>query len=160
MSWKKELVEHSLMVSVFRLRRLGFFRDFCSGIVSWKNAYEEELGKISLTVSLGDSRWPSNRIQFQYSYTDYGSGETNWLDYWAEIVTTNCRYGGYRYWFLCPLWINGHPCHRRVAVLYKPPSCSLFGCRLCHDLTYKSSQESHKYDWLYKQPGFEGLGYI
>ena len=160
MSSKKELVEHSLKVSIFLLRRLGFFSGFCSGVISWKNAYEEELGRISLTVFIGESRWPSNRIVFRYSHTDYWSGETEWFDYWAEIVTTNCRYGGYRYWFLCPLWRNGYPCRRRVAVLYKPPSGSLFGCRICHDLTYKSSQESHKYDWLYKQPGFEGLRYI
>ena len=32
--------------------------------------------------------------------------------------------------------------------LYLPPGERRFGCRRCHSLTYKSSQESHRYDWL------------
>ena len=62
------------------------------------------------------------------------------LDYPVRLVTTPCRLGGVRWWFICPLTKNGVPCGRRVRKLYL---CGkYFGCRHCHDLTYQSSQES------------------
>jgi hypothetical protein len=45
-----------------------------------------------------------------------------------------------RWWFVCPLSRNGIACHRRVRKLYL--SGRYFGCRHCHRLTYRSSQES------------------
>ena len=36
----------------------------------------------------------------------------------ALVVSTPCRYGGTRWWFLCPIFIDGKPCHRRVTALY------------------------------------------
>lgn len=154
MSSKKELVEYCLKLSVFQLRRLGFFGGYRhSGIFSWKNAYEEELGKVLVTVSIGDERWPIDRIEFQYTHSDYWSGGSMSMDYSADIVSTPCRYGGHRYWFLCPIYRNGRACRRRVAVLYKPPGSRFFGCRTCFDLTYKSSQESHMYDSLARSLG-------
>jgi putative DNA primase/helicase len=41
---------------------------------------------------------------------------------------------------------NEASCNRRRAFLYLPPKASHFGCRLCHHLTYRSSQESHLID--------------
>jgi len=62
----------------------------------------------------------------------------------VEIVTTNCHFGGHRFWFLCPLTKNGVPCKRRVRVLYWHSDAPFFGCRSCHDLTYESSQTHDK----------------
>ncbi len=53
-----------------------------------------------------------------------------------------------RWWFACPLVVNGRACGRRVRMLYLPPNGRYFGCRGCHDLTYRSCQESHQYDRL------------
>ena len=39
-------------------------------------------------------------------------------------------------------------CNRRVLYLYKPPNKSLFRCRSCHNLTYRSVQERRKYQGL------------
>ena len=47
---------------------------------------------------------------------------------------TRCNYGGERRWLLCPR------CFKRVAKLYRPPDEVLFACRLCHELTYRSTQ--------------------
>lgn len=63
----------------------------------------------------------------------------------AHLVSTPCRYGGTRWWFLCPLSIDGKSCNRRVTTLYFVDG-SGFGCRHCHDLAYRSSRESHKAD--------------
>ena len=64
------------------------------------------------------------------------------------LHTTKANFGGVRWWFACPLGVEGERCNRRVAKLYLPPQGREFGCRKCHDLTYESSQESHTYDRL------------
>ena len=62
----------------------------------------------------------------------------------VRVVATQSHYGGRRWWWLCPLVVNGIPCRRRVGKLYLPPDGQYFGCRHCHRLTYASSQESRK----------------
>ena len=57
-----------------------------------------------------------------------------------ELTSTRCNFGGRRFWFVCPLTNNGIPCRRRAFTLHLPPGGQYFGCRLCHRLTYRSSQ--------------------
>ncbi len=59
------------------------------------------------------------------------------------LVTTRTQFEGLRWWFRCPLCVNGKPCHRRAGKIYLPPGARLFGCRECHRLAYRSSQEAH-----------------
>ena len=47
---------------------------------------------------------------------------------------TKCNYGGLRPWLICM------DCGRRVGVIYL--RVKKFACRHCHDLTYRSCQES------------------
>jgi hypothetical protein len=61
-------------------------------------------------------------------------------DYVIRITTTRPRIGGVRYWFRRPVEHDGKPCGRRVKKLYLPPDKEIFGCRYCHDLTYRSCQ--------------------
>ena len=62
-----------------------------------------------------------------------------------------CNFGGYRWWFICPLVVNGNVCGRRVGALYLGGE-EYFGCRHCYNLTYECQKESYnKY--------FEELGY-
>jgi hypothetical protein len=70
-----------------------------------------------------------------------------------RIATTRPRFGGLRWWFVCPLTVNGRPCGRRVGKLYLPPAGRYFGCRHCHDLTYTSCQTHDKrVDFLRNDP--------
>ena len=54
---------------------------------------------------------------------------------------------------------DGGPFGRRVRKLYLPPGSRRFGCRNCHDLTYTSSQDSHRYGQLFaalaRETGFD-----
>jgi hypothetical protein len=72
------------------------------------------------------------------------------LDYSIQLVTTQPKFGGLRWWFICPLVVNDAPCRRRVGKLYLPPHSRYFACRHCHELTYTSCQESGKYNTLYR----------
>jgi hypothetical protein len=74
-------------------------------------------------------------------------GEKVTLPIW--LATTPVYFGGSRWWWLCPL--SG--CGRRVGRLYLPPRRRFFGCRHCHDLTYRSSQQAHKRDAPHAKAG-------
>ena len=90
------------------------------------------------------------------------------LTYWlrdGQVVQTGFRYqttrpglGGLRWWFECPLTVNGVPCGRRVGRLYLPPWARYFGCRHCFRLTYRSCQQAHETErllaWLCKSRAF------
>lgn len=51
----------------------------------------------------------------------------------APLITTECNYGGKRYWFTCPC------CGGRCAVLYLSKRVA---CRKCHQLVYESQSEN------------------
>jgi len=82
------------------------------------------------------------------TYTLDGSPSAGASEERLGFLTTKANFGGVRWWFACPLGVEGERCNDRVAKLYLPPQGRKFGCRKCHDLTYESSQESHAYDGL------------
>ncbi len=65
------------------------------------------------------------------------------------LLDTRPNRGGARWYLSCPFVSEGECCGDRVRKLYLPPGERRFGCRKCHDLTYESSQENHRYDALY-----------
>ena len=74
---------------------------------------------IEVTPNLGG-------VRLHYNYQ--GQPVTPYLVRWE---TTTPRYGGRRYWWLCP------SCGRRCATIY---GGRLFLCRVCHNLTYETAQ--------------------
>ena len=82
-------------------------------------------------------------MQLKYTVMPRGL-EQEKLDYHVRLVTTRPHLGGMRWWFICPLAVNDRPCRRRVAKLYG--AGKYFGCRACHGLVYRSSQEAHQRD--------------
>ncbi len=106
-------------------------------------------GSISFTVSTIEG---DEYIRFLYTQTDNHSGEKTDLDYKVRLTSTPCHFGGRRWWFVCPLVVNGRDCNHRVGVLYLGGG-KYFGCRQCYNLTYRSSKEHDKrVDWLRKHP--------
>lgn len=61
------------------------------------------------------------------------------VSYRVEIRNTPCHFGGFRFWFTCPLICNGQRCGRRVGILYL--NGDYFGCRHCHEIAYRSQYE-------------------
>lgn len=62
-----------------------------------------------------------------------------------SLQSTNPHFGGERFWFVCP------QCKRRVGKLLLPPGSAFYRCRQCHDLTYFSCNESHRWDNLFQK---------
>jgi hypothetical protein len=111
----------------------------------------EVTGSIGFVVSTVEG---DEYIRFQYTQTNRHSGEKSDLDYKARLDSTPCNFGGRRWWFICPLVVNGRPCNRRVGVLYIDGGKYL-GCRHCHNLTYTSSKESHQFDRMFRRMGID-----
>jgi len=83
--------------------------------------------------------WPNESVRLRYGDPD-GS---NPVDLRIALVSTFVRNGGKRWWFSCPLLCEGLPCRRRCSSLNLPRGADYFGCRSCHNLTYRSSQNAH-----------------
>ena len=60
--------------------------------------------------------------------------------YGVPLSSTRCHFGGRRFWFLCPIDIEGRACLRRCRILYRPRGATYFGCRRCHRLTYEANK--------------------
>lgn len=140
---KKYTTDNCRNISIFELKRDKLLQpdQIRSGRWVWRNAYSGE-EQASVGYELNTNR-PSAYLRLQYTNTSW-SGEKTELDYRVRMQTTACHFGGYRWWFICPLTVNGRYCGRRVGKLYLAPGSRYFGCRHCQDLTYRSSQESDK----------------
>lgn len=128
-STRKTSVEQCMILSVRSLRLSGFLAAGRAGEIKWSNGAGEIIGKASIEMLNRDGE-----LRLKIS------------DYYVDMIRTECNYGGVRSWFLCPVSVDGVYCGNRCSKLYLPPAGKYFGCRHCYDLTYRSCQESHKYD--------------
>ena len=73
-------------------------------------------------------------MYIKFTYREIKTSEKK--NFMVPLDATPCRFGGFRYWFLCP------ECNKRVAIIHLPLSKKIFACRECHNLTYESRRES------------------
>ncbi|QDU23612.1 hypothetical protein [Urbifossiella limnaea] len=130
---RKSTVEESLTLSL---------RDFR------KSLYQTAAGALAWTSSSGARSsigyvvtWNNDAPSITLSYR-WRDAEDVRILVWLERTPT--PFGGSRWWFTCPLVVRGVACNRRAGKLYLPPGSRYFGCRTCHDLTYRSAQEAHQ----------------
>jgi hypothetical protein len=116
------------------------------GVCRWEGR-DGPLFSIDLEVRTTDMGRPVVVLAYTHLY----GGEPRQERYQVRLTTTVPRFGGIRWWFVCPLVRCGRPCGRRVGKLYLPPGGRYFGCRHCYCLSYTSSQESRKYDGPYRR---------
>lgn len=137
---RKTTVEESLVIAVKDVHR-RFVRPEM-GTLLWgygRSAVRRQAAVDYLLSGGGDER----KLILRYCLK---TAETVWLT--VRLQTTPTQFGGRRWWFTCPLVVNGVPCERRVGKLYLPPGAKCFGCRTCHNLTYRSCQEAHQEERL------------
>ena len=150
----RKTVEECKVIDTAWLNRHGYFCGFKRGGIHWKNAFGEVTSSIGIEVSVVEEYHGGKYARFFYTQTNGFTKEKTELDYKVRLVTTPCNFGGFRYWFICPLVIDGESCRRRVGNLYLPPGSKYFGCRHCYNLTYRSCKEHDKrVDPILKNPG-------
>ena len=145
----KTTVEACLSLDINKLRRDSLLYDpgpegTARGSLIWHNDQEK--------TGAAGYRIERNTGGIVYRLLYWINGVDVDLPIWIEWIPQH--FGGVRWWFRCPLAVNKTPCGRRAGKLYLPPGGRYFGCRRCHNLTYTSCQESHKFDralWLMVQ---------
>jgi len=122
-------VEQCLLIDAALWMRDGILREGLrhSGTCRWTSPTGELRGGVSFQVNTIDVAYPTVRLL----YTMPGTGE---LDHAVRLQTTQPYWGCVRWWFTCPLVMNGRRCGRREEKLYLPPGCKYYGCRRCYDV--------------------------
>lgn len=146
---KRTTVEDCRTLTAHRLARDGVLAEGVgSGTIWWTDSLSGER-----TSALGYRReidGDRGVLHLCYSVPARVSGRKD-IDESILLSTTASAVGGRRWWFHCPLVVQGRLCRRRIGKLYLPPGSRYFGCRACHALTYTSCQESHRYDGVFNQ---------
>jgi|ERR1035437_691339 hypothetical protein len=145
----KAIAEHSNALSVFFLKKHGYLNkddSFRYGGITWSYGGESK-SRINFRINKDDWGTPEERayINLIYTHTDSWTQEKSDMNSRIELTTTPCRYGGVRYWFICPLTKSGVYCGRRVGVLYSIGKW--FGCRHCGEIAYEAQMSGGKYRW-------------
>ncbi len=157
-SGKKTTVEDCLSIDANRWMREGILKEGRAAFGSWKWTYSRG-GGFTVHYQAVTTDPESSHVRLSYSFVWTSTGQEESHDYRVGLTATRPRFGGVRWWFLCPLTVNGKACGRRVGKLYLPPRGRYFGCRHCHQLSYSSCQEHDKrVDALLRNP--EALGAI
>jgi len=122
----KRTTEDHRALDVRKLHRDGALVAGRSCSWEWKRRGE-------VVASIGIETETLERVRLRYQVTIRSRTEAR--DYPVPITWTPCHLGGNRPWFLCPC------CDRRVAKLY---SSTLFACRHCLRLNYRSQQANKR----------------
>jgi hypothetical protein len=122
--------------------------DRVSGTLRWRSDQTgEQTASIGYEASLMNPK--SAWVRLRYAASDRPQ------DYRIRLTTSPCHYGGYRWWWVCPL--SG----RRAAKLYLPPGATVFAARQVYGLGYLSQrlialERSHERQGrLYQRLGVE-----
>lgn len=129
--------QHSISTKFLKDNKY-FIGGIRSGGISWSRN-GQETGSVSFIVSTCEGE---EYIRFLYTNTNRATNVKTELDYIVQLTWTPCNYGGRRWWFICPLSMNGLVCYRRVGTLYFAGKYA--GCRHCYNLTYTSCKEHDK----------------
>jgi hypothetical protein len=136
---KKDIVEDCHVLDVNRWTREGILREGIHHFGGWKwcnAATGEETSSIGYEVNTADMAFPWIRLYYTFTRTQ------EHMDYKICLQPALPPFGGFRWWFICPLLRQRRPCNHRVGKLYLPPSGRYYGCRHCYNLTYESCQQS------------------
>src|SRR5262245_21487419 len=140
---RKTTVEESLVVSMRDLRKRLYHGGAGALTWTWTGGGKSSVGYVVTWSHDGPTvillyRWRGEDVRIP-----------------VRLEMTPAQFGGRRWWFTCPLTVRGVACNRRAGKLYLPPGARHFGCRACHGLTYRSSQEAHQAERVFGKLGLD-----
>ena len=135
-------VEESLVVSMQDLRNQ--LHHGAAGRFSWRSSTSGGTSSVGYNITWGDV--PAVTLHYRWRGTED-------VVIPVRLEMTPMPFAVQRWWFSCPLTWRGMPCLRLVGKLYLPPGARRFGCRECHDLSYRSCQEAHQLDCVFGRLG-------
>ncbi len=143
---KADTVEDCYCLDAARWQSEGILRPnvHVTGGWKWTNHVGEKVSSIGYELVTDDT---TGWVRLYYTFTRTGER----MDYRQGLTSVPRHFGGRQWYFVCRLSRNGRYCGGRVRKLSLPPGGRYYGCRHCHDLTYTSCQESHRWDGLYRE---------
>lgn len=132
----RQEAEYLRKVDIYWLKKYGYLDGWKSGGIEWTHGWSGNKNSIGIEGNVMDDK---PYVRLHYTITRQ-SGEKKEIDYKVYLATTKCNFGGKRYWFVCPLSVDGKYCGRRVGTLYS--GGDYYGCRHCYNLTYESRKLS------------------
>ncbi|MEK7071990.1 MAG: hypothetical protein AAB969_00295 [Patescibacteria group bacterium] len=136
----KIIKEDCRCISINKLNEWGVLKNsFYNGSISWTSGYEGEKANVGYVLDLQE-----RYFRLRYRIRSGGVEERTSINHSYPLTTTNCNYGGQRWWFVCSVYNNGRYCGRRVEKLYLGAGSSYFACRHCYDLSYKSRNQNRR----------------
>jgi len=148
---KKTVAESCYSLDTTDLKKWRLLRPGAServGSFSWGRGGQSNAASVSYRLTAGQN---AGTLRLMYRM----SAQNTECDYTVRLVTTPCHLGGMRWWFICPLMKHGVACGRRVRKLYLRGR--YFACRHCHNLTYRSSQESDSRVYALARTGLDAM---
>jgi hypothetical protein len=118
-----------------------------TGAWAWVDAANVPMAAMAYVVDTRDMAAPTLTLTYTVLPT------RTHVHYVIPLAIIPVHRGSIRWGWRCPLIRDGAACHRRCEKLYLPPGGRYFGCRQCYNLSYRSCQESHKYDKLAQMTG-------
>ena len=136
-SGRRPTVESARTLDLNQLVREGIIKAMTrtwNGTLTWRNiATGEVTSKIGYTSHVEQQ---SGHLRLNYTITREWSCEKIPVEFVVQLWSTECRFGGRRWWFECPL--TG----RRVTKLYLPNGATRFASRQAYQLPYASQRET------------------
>ena len=130
----KATVEDFIHLDLWDFIRSGNLELGVSGTCKWMYPYSGQLrASVGYSFEYDDARELVLRLEFRHGGDD--------IQQVIPIRVSQTPDGRTVKWFCCPLSRDGSRCDRHVRKLYAKGS--FFGCRKCHSLAYRSSQEAH-----------------
>jgi len=137
----KQEADYLKKIKISTLKKYGFLKGgYISGTMKWEGNFMNKESGINIAVSNFEQE---TKVRLGYSIEMMNKGIYETIDYNLPLTTTDCNFGGRRYWFICNLTSNGKYCGRRVGNLYKLGK--YFACRHCHNLSYDSRNENRRF---------------
>ena len=133
--WTTRLtVEDCLPLDIESFRHAGTIPSTqlgASGEMFWTSPSGIPLGGLDYVTQ---TTWHATKIHIRDQVIVWRSQPIEIPEQRIEITTSKTNFGGERYWFYCGCW-------RQVGKLYLPPGKTIFRCRRCYNLTYRSAQQ-------------------
>ena len=109
---RKTRVDEARSIDILDLQRKEVFSKESSWTMtsSWSRN-GKVVASIYYQVEFGD-KGPIG-LRFMYTITNNYTNKKKDYSYMIPVVSTPCNYGGKRWWFICPLLVNGRACQRR-----------------------------------------------
>jgi hypothetical protein len=103
-----------------------------------------------ICVGVVAAKWCADEIAVRFMDLEVYDDDANLiLRQRISVEYSRPYFGGQRPWLVCPMERENVSCGKRVRSVYLPPGSDSFGCRECHDLTYQSCRDSHRYDAMF-----------